>query len=227
MKSSHDRIHAEIKAIVFDLDGTLVDAYPGIHQSLNETLRALGLPEVDLYTLKRRVGRGVINLIQQSVPPEKVKAALEMFRASYDLTHLSGTHVLPYTRETLQILREKRIGLGVASNKPAEFTQNILRHFGLDRYFAVCAGPDVTIRAKPHPSMMEFVLKNLGVTANETLYVGDMTLDAETARNAGVQLALIPTGGHSREELVECDPDYLLDRLTDVVGIIDSEVRGG
>lgn len=80
-----------LRAIIFDLDGTLVDAYPGIHQSLNEMLRELQLPEVDLQTVKRRVGRGVVNLMQQSVPSEMVDRALPLFRNSYDHTHLSGT----------------------------------------------------------------------------------------------------------------------------------------
>ena len=213
-----------LRAIVFDLDGTLVDAYPGIHESLNEMLAELHLPAVDLSTVKRRVGRGVLNLIQSSVPGDKVQAGLELFRSSYDRTHLSGTHVLPDVSETLEQLKHRKIRLAVASNKPAEFTKNILEHFDLEKYFDLVAGPNLSIRAKPDPSMMNHVLATLNVRHEDALYVGDMTLDAETAQNAGMKLALIPTGGHTREELEACGPDYLLNRISDLIRIVDAEV---
>lgn len=209
------------RAIIFDLDGTLVDAYPGIHESLNEMLRELLLPEVDLQTVKRRVGRGVVNLMQQSVPPELVDHALKLFRESYDKTHLSGTFLLPDVRESLKALRERNILLGIASNKPADFTRNILTYLQIDEYFCCCSGPEGEIQPKPHPSMLQDMMRKMRVSENETLYVGDMTLDSETAKNAGVRLALIATGGHSKEELREIQPDYLLERLGDLVEVIE------
>jgi len=209
------------KAIIFDLDGTLVDSYPGIHQSLNEMLRTLHLAEVDTSTVKRRVGRGVINLVQQSVPPEMVERGLEFFRSSYNQTHLTGTFLLPDVKESLDILKNRKIAMALASNKPAEFTRNILVHLKIDSYFAECAGPEGEIHPKPHPSMLRFLMRKLNVTGKETLYVGDMTLDAETARNAGVDLALIPTGGHSVDELQAAKPDYLLNSVKDLVALTE------
>lgn len=216
-----------IHAIIFDLDGTLVDAYPGIHQSLNETLLTLNLPEVSLDVVKNRVGRGVINLIQQSVPPSLAERALQLFLSSYDRTHLSGTFLLPDVQRTLQELQRRKVRLAIASNKPAEFTQNILKQLELSEYFPVVAGPEGKIKPKPDPSMLESVMQSLGADRNETLYVGDMALDSETARNAGVRLALIASGGHAKEVLEKEKPDYLLNRFTDLIRIIDAEVGGG
>lgn len=212
-----------IKAIIFDLDGTLVDSYPGIHQSLNEMLRALKLPEVDLETVKRRVGRGVLNLMQSSVPAGTVPKALELFRESYDHTHLSGTLLLPDVVETLSELKKRGIALAIASNKPFEFTQNILKHLKIDSYFLACAGPEGEIKPKPHPSMLRSIMKQLYVDATVTLYVGDMTLDAETATNAGVRVGLIATGGHTKRELEGVRPDYLFSRLKELVEITEAE----
>jgi phosphoglycolate phosphatase len=212
-----------IKAIIFDLDGTLVDSYPGIHQSLNEMLRALNFPEVDLETVKRRVGRGVLNLMQSSVPKELVPEALEIFRESYDRTHLSGTVLLPGVVDALAELKKRGIALALASNKPVEFTHNILKHLKIDSFFLVYSGPDGEIKPKPDPSMLKSILKKLYADATVALYVGDMMLDAETARNAGVRFALIATGGHTREELKSVKPDYLLNRLKELVEITKSE----
>ena len=212
-----------IKAIVFDLDGTLVDSYPGIHQSLNEMLRSLNLPEVDLETVKRRVGRGVLNLMQSSVPPQLVPKALEIFRDSYDRTHLAGTFLLPDVEDTLAELKKRGIALALATNKPVEFTRNILHHLNIAQYFLVCSGPEGEIKPKPDPSMLVSIMKQLYVDATVAVYVGDMMLDAETARNAGVRLALIATGGHTREELASVNPDYLLSRLKELVEITESE----
>jgi phosphoglycolate phosphatase len=209
------------KAIIFDLDGTLVDAYPGIHQSLNEMLRELQLPEVDLETVKRRVGRGTVNLMQQSVPHELVDRALALFRKSYGNTHLTGSFLLPNVREILVALEKSNILLGIASNKPVDFTRNILKHLQIDEYFCCCSGPEGQIQPKPHPSMLQDMMRKMGVSEKETLYVGDMTLDSETAKNAGVRLALIATGGHSKEELQNIQPDYLLEGLGDLVEIIE------
>jgi phosphoglycolate phosphatase len=212
-----------IQAIIFDLDGTLVDSYPGIHQSLNAMLQALGQLEVDLETVKRRVGRGVLNLIQQSVPPELVSQGLELFRSSYDRTVLSGTFLLPDVRETLSELKRRKILLALASNKPVEFTLNIVDYLKIDSYFLVCSGPEGEIRPKPDPSMLRSILRQLHVGVDVTLYVGDMTLDAETARNAGVRLALVATGGNTRTELAGTNPDYLLNSLKELIWITESE----
>jgi phosphoglycolate phosphatase len=211
------------KAIIFDLDGTLVDSYPGIHQSLNEMLRALELPEVDLETVKRRVGRGIFNLMQESVPLDLVPRALELFRSSYDQTHLSGTSLLPGVKQTLEELKKRQIRMAIASNKPAEFTRNILKYLKIDSFFAAVAGPEGEIRPKPHPSMLVFLMKSMRVHPQETLYVGDMTLDSEAARNAGTSLALIATGGHTKEELEAVQPDYLFSSMNELVNTVTSD----
>ncbi len=208
------------KAIIFDLDGTLVDSYPGIHQSLNEMLRMLKYPEVDLQTVKRRVGRGIINLVTESVSPDLVEQGVDIFRASYDQTHLAGTVLLPDVSWTLGLLYERGVRMAVASNKPPGFSLNILKHLDILRYLSGgCAGPNGSIHPKPHPSLLLHVMKSLAASTDETLYVGDMTLDAETAANAHVRFALIPSGGHSREELEKVNPDYLLTDFADLLQI--------
>lgn len=203
-------------AVVFDLDGTLVDSYPAIHESLNHTLQAMGLPPLEIDSVKQMVGRGLENLMQQAVGPERWQEAVPLFRKSYDETHLRGTFLLPDVYSTLQELHLHRVKLAVASNKPAEYTKNILRHLRVDRFIQACAGPRDGIPPKPDPAMMQSLLSLLEVSADRTLYVGDMTLDVQTARNAGVRVALIPTGGQSFEDLLQAHPDYLLHHFSEL-----------
>jgi len=207
--------------MIFDLDGTLVDSYPGILQSLNETLRHLGRPSVDLPGVKRMVGRGVENLMQQAAG-ERWQEALTFFRESYNRTHLTGSTLMPDVQRILQALRERGTLLGVASNKPPEYTRNILKHLQIDVFFQDVCGPDGSIQPKPHPSMLTHVMEHLGVSADQTLYVGDMALDAETAHNAKVAVALIPGGGATLVELQAAHPDYLLLKFDDVLSLVTS-----
>jgi len=201
---------------IFDLDGTLVDSYPGILESLNETLRAIGKPSVDLATVKRMVGRGVENLMQQAAG-DRWQEAIKIFRESYDRTHLTGSSLMPEVDSTLEALRAHQVMLAIASNKPPVYTRNIVRYLGISQFFDSISGPGIDIQPKPHPSMLTHIMQHLNATARQTLYVGDMLLDAETARNAGVRVALIPGGGGDLDDLRNAHPDYLLTNFSDLI----------
>jgi phosphoglycolate phosphatase-like HAD superfamily hydrolase len=110
--------------------------------------------------------------------------------------------------------------LAVASNKPSDYTRSIVAHLKIDRFFSEVSGPGGAIQPKPDPSMLTSLMYKLEVTAAQTLYVGDMPLDAETAQNAGVSVALIPSGGGTFEELKTAKPDYLLQKISDLPGVL-------
>jgi phosphoglycolate phosphatase len=207
------------KSLIFDLDGTLVDSYPAIHESLNYTLTSFGRSPVDLATVKKMVGRGLENLIHDAIGPDHLKAGVELFKRSYDQTHLHGTFLLPKVKDTLQLLHRSGLSMAIASNKPSGYSRNILQHLAIDQYFAACYGPDIVQHTKPHPAMLQGLMKLLSVLPQQTLYIGDMILDLETARNANVKVALIPTGGNSVEELKEIYPDYLLEDFSELINL--------
>jgi 2-phosphoglycolate phosphatase len=209
------------KTIIFDLDGTLIDSYSAIQESLNFVLKNYGLPKVDLPTVKKMVGRGLENLMQQAVGEENKEQAIALFRKSYDETVMRGTFLLPEVAETIRNLYGKGIKMAVASNKPSIYSRTILENFGLNPYFEACYGPDVVKHTKPHPAMLEGLMKELNADKKETLYVGDMVIDVETARNAGVPVALIATGGNSSDELRTLNPDYFLESFGDLRLIIE------
>jgi len=206
-------------SIIFDLDGTLVDSYPAILESLNSTRKLFHKSPLDLETVKKMVGKGIENLITQAIGAENMAEGVKMFRASYDETHRRETFLLPDVYSTLATLHRKGIKMSVASNKPSDYSKNILRHLGIDHFVIDCYGPDRGVSPKPDPAMLKTLMSLMDCTPEETLYVGDMALDAQTARNAGVYVALIPTGGGSVEELQSAQPDFLLSRFSEVLDL--------
>jgi len=191
-----------IRAIVFDLDGTLVDSFEAIHASLIVAMTSLNLPPWDLDTTVRHVGRGVDFLVESAVGPALKDKALELFRTDYAKTCLTRTRLLPTVCETLTRLVRSGYALAVATNKPIDFTRNILEHLGVASYFRCVLGPEQVARPKPAPDMLQAILASLEVQPSQCLYVGDMPLDVETATQAGVSCILVATGAFAWSDLV-------------------------
>ncbi len=205
------------RSIIFDLDGTLVDSYPAILESLNHVLKKFHKDPIDLETVKKLVGKGIENLITRAIGAENVREGVKAFRGSYDETHRRGTFLLPGVLSTLEGLHRKGIGMSVASNKPSDYSKSILAHLQINQFFLDCYGPDRGVPPKPDPAMLRALIRLMDSSAEDTLYVGDMALDVQTARNAGVRVALIPTGGGSPEELRSAGPDFLLSDFSDIL----------
>lgn len=208
-------------AAIFDLDGTLIDSYPGILESLNYALTSLGRPAIDLGSVKKMVGKGLENLIHQAIGPEAFEEGKKLFRARYDEAHITGTFLLPEVVETLSALQRKGVKMSVASNKPSDYTRNILRHLDLERFFTYSFGPEHVQKTKPDPAMLRELIQRMKVGPREVLYIGDMLMDIQTARNASVDVAVIPSGGNSRDELASGSPDYLLNVISQLVPLFE------
>jgi phosphoglycolate phosphatase len=190
-----------IRAVVFDLDGTLVDSYAAITASLNRAREEFSLPRLSDDEVRRRVGRGLEALISELVGPDHVDEGVRLFREHYATVFGATTVALPGVRRTLEEMDHRGYRMAVASNKPARFGRAILRGLDLERRFVEIQGPDLVGRAKPHPAMLERCLEALATTADETVYVGDMVLDVETAGRAGVPVLLVAGGSSSSEDL--------------------------
>jgi len=189
------------KGIIFDLDGTLVDSFPAIHQSLSRAMERVGVPPWPLQQTLRSVGRGADALLETAVGPEKKARALALFKEDYRVTCLEKTSLYPGVIEGLTALQRSGRALAVASNKPLAFTRIILEHLGVAAFFDSVAGPEQVEHPKPHPAMIRAILQALRLAPDECIYVGDMPLDLETASRAEVHCVLVATGAHSAEEL--------------------------
>jgi 2-phosphoglycolate phosphatase len=216
-----------VRAVVFDLDGTLLDSYAAIHESLNSVLRAFGRPEVTLGETRTRVGYGLEALIAGCLGPQDVAEGVRLFRESYERAGPESSSLLPGADDVTRTLAARGLPLAIASNKPAYFSRQLLSRLGIADRFAVITGPDDGFPPKPAPHMVLVALAKMGTKASESLFVGDMPIDVATARAAGMPVAVLPTGSATRAELEAASPDLLLPGLPDLMQLLDAKAGQG
>lgn len=193
-----------IRAALFDFDGTLADSFAAITSSTNHVRAGYGLPPLPEGEVRKYVGYGLTHLMADLVPGAPVEEAVGRYREHHARVMLAETRLMPGVAETIPELARRGLCLGVCSNKRVEFTRELVRALGLGEYFACVLGPDdVGQRAKPDPAMLLEGLSRLKVSANETVYVGDMVVDVQTARAAGVPVWLILADGGGEPDSVE------------------------
>ena len=212
------------RAVLFDFDGTLADSYPAITASVNHVRAAHGLPPLDEAEVRRHVGRGPAYLLEHTVPGSSDPAQdLARYRAHHPSVMRSGTRLFPGAREALQALKDAGRGTAVCSNKPKRFTQELLAYLELDLLVDVVLGPEDVARPKPAPDMLRAALARLCLPPPDALYVGDMVVDIETARGAGVRVWVVPTGSDTRSTLLAAGPDRLLHGLREIPDLLRHE----
>jgi 2-phosphoglycolate phosphatase len=204
-------------AVLFDFDGTLIDSYPAIAASVNFVRQAHGLPPLDILEVKQHVGRGPDHLLSHTVPDFRAEIDVPRYRAHHPTVMLAGTSLLPGAADVLRALHGAGKRLGLCSNKPRLFSGKLLQHLDIDRLFEVVLGPEDVPRPKPAPDMLVTALERLQMPAERVLYVGDMTVDIETARSAGVKVWVVPTGSDCRAVLEAAGPDRLLEELHELI----------
>jgi 2-phosphoglycolate phosphatase len=211
------------RAVLFDFDGTLADSYPAITASVNAVRAVHGLAPLPEDEVRRHVGRGPAYLVEHTVPGGDVAADVARYRAHHPSVMRQGTRLLPGVADTLAALQKAGFLLAVVSNKPVAFTRELLDVFGVARRFSAVLGPEDVPRPKPAPDMLQAGLQRLNVTPTEALYVGDMTVDIQTARAAGVRVWVVPTGSDTRAALEAAHADRLLGTFADLLpGLTDA-----
>jgi HAD superfamily hydrolase (TIGR01509 family) len=136
-----------------------------------------------------------------------------------------GTRLLPGAALTLKELHGRGLKLGVCSNKPAVFTRKLLTWLDVADRFDVVLGPEDVARPKPAPDMLRLALRRLNAAPAEAVYVGDMVVDVETARAAGITVWVVPTGSDERATLEAARPDRLLHGLDELPALVASDIR--
>ena len=193
------------KTYIFDLDGTLLDTLNDLHASCNYALRTHGMPERSLEEVRQFVGNGVKKLMERAIPDgldnPLFEETLQTFRQHYLLHNLDTTLPYPGIMEMLQQLKAQGKRIAVVSNKFYAATQDLCKHFFGDT-IQVAIGEREDIKKKPAPDTVLEALRQLQVTRQDAVYVGDSEVDVETARNSGIPCISVLWGFRSKSFLL-------------------------
>lgn len=181
----------EKKAVIFDLDGTLVHSLPDICGALNMIRARRGEPKFTETEVREHIGKGARHLVKSCFPDVVDDKALELITKEYrdnctNHPHMGG-HLYPGVKETLVELRGRGYLLAVATNKPTAAAIASLNYYLPGFGFEWVAGPERVSEKKPHPAHLTEVMEKIGVFSVATLYVGDSQVDLEVAERAGVK----------------------------------------
>jgi phosphoglycolate phosphatase len=209
------------KAVLFDLDGTLIDSRRDIASSVNIMLEDMGFAargEEEIYGF---IGGGVYKLVLASLPPgaaDKVDEGVDRFWLIYKDHVLDTTIAFPGIEKSLEAM--SGLKLAVATNKPLTHAELILQGLGLSGMFSSVKGWEPGIPVKPDPAILLLALKEMDVQADDAVMVGDSMNDLLAARAAKVRCALVGYGYGKKERLIEAGPDFFADTVEDLQEII-------
>jgi 2-phosphoglycolate phosphatase len=208
---------SHFRAVFFDFDGTLADSYEAIAASVNYIRALRGHDPLPTETVKRHVGRGPQYLLTMTVPGTDLEVDLARYRAHHPTIMADKTWLLPGAADLLRALHGGGKKVALCSNKPRLFSRDLLVHFKVAECFDVVLGPEDVPRPKPAPDVIRAALERLDMAAADVLYIGDMVVDIETARAAGVAVWIVPTGSDTLETLTAGKPDRILTSLSEML----------
>jgi phosphoglycolate phosphatase len=213
---------SSVRALIFDLDGTLIDSKKDLILSVNAMLREMGRRELSEDTIAGYIGAGAPLLIARALGDaaldEEKKRGLEFFLDYYELHKMDNTRPYPGVAEALAELRD--YPMAVLTNKPFRISRRILDEMGLAGSFHSIYGGNSFETKKPDPLGVKTILREFSVAPHEALLVGDSGVDVLTARNAGTQAAMV-TYGFGVYDRAAQPADAYLDRLTDLVPLLN------
>jgi len=206
-----------VHLMVFDLDGTLADTGADLADSVNRTLRSMGIPTRPVPEILRFVGDGVRKLLERSLGEThrwRLEEALRSFKGIYAEHLLDRTALYPGVTDILRRFSDK--AKVIITNKNADFSLALCRGLGIEACFREIIGGDSTAFMKPDPRVLLPLMERYGSKPEETLVVGDGVNDILLARNAGARSCAFLNGIGMREELLGLKPDFAIERIADL-----------
>ena len=212
----------EIRLVLFDLDGTLVDSVGDLAWCGNAMRERLGLPVHDEQAARSWVGNGLERFVKRVLTGEMdaepvadlYERGLEIFRELYAAHASDRSALYPGVIETLQRLSTKDLKLGCVTNKPEPFTSRLITEMGLDSYFELVVAGNTTARKKPDPMPLHYAADHFGLEYDRCLMVGDSSNDVVAARAAGFAIVCVPYGYNHGQDIRHSNPDLVVENLT-------------
>lgn len=213
------------KLVMFDLDGTLLDSVPDMALAVDDMLQQLGREPAGMERVRNWVGNGALLLVRRAlaggvdctgVSEADAEAALPLFMDAYARAN-GHTVRYPGVLECLNALRDAGVQLGLVTNKPERFIPALLREQQLDGFFHWIVGGDTFPRRKPEPDGLLWVMAQAGVSASQSLFVGDSRNDILAARAAGVPCVALTYGYNYGEDIALHGPELIVDGLQELL----------
>lgn len=217
-----------VRAVLIDLDGTLLDTIPDLAAAANLMLAELGRPPLDATLIRTFVGKGIPRLVERviaaacgSAADSAVQArALPIFERCYEGVNGAHTAIYPGVIEGLDALRAQGLPLACVTNKAARFTLPLLEHQGIRHYFAEVVAGDALARKKPDPDQLLHACGRLDVTPRDMLMIGDSVNDALAARAAGCPVFCVTYGYNEGMDVRDLDVDAIVASLPEAARLI-------
>jgi phosphoglycolate phosphatase len=221
-----------LRLVMFDLDGTLIDTAPEIADAVNDTLAQCGLPLVSQQQVRDWIGHGTRTLLIAALASAQGRTVQEI-GADPDLPRIAGifdghyqqrcgssSQPYPHVVDVLDSLRAHGVHLAVVTNKEGRYTDTVLRAHQFDQRFDLVISGDTLATKKPDPAGIAHCLAHCAVPAEHALFVGDSSIDAATARNAGVPVWLLPYGYNMGQAIEACGPDRVIPDMRALLALL-------
>lgn len=216
------------KAVIFDLDGTLLDTIQDIGESVNASLKKHNHKGYSIAEYKYFVGRGIDETIttcikKGGINPTEFDSIKKGYMEEYKIRHNLNTKPYDGIVELLNDLKESGVKVNVLSNKPHHQTLKSIKHYFHKFKFDFIYGKKPEFRIKPYPESIFDMIEKLGIDKKDILYIGDTNTDIQTANNAGLTSVGVLWGFRDRLELEKEGATYIVDKPSDILKIVNGE----
>ena len=208
-----------VLGVLWDMDGTVLDTLEDLHAAVNVSLRHFSLPEVSLEAVRAGLGNGAAHLVSAVAPAERVPEVLAFYKPWYDAHCNIKTRPYPGILPLMEALRARGVRQAIISNKPHPAVKALAEAY-FPGLLDSAVGESETVRRKPNPDAVLHAVKEMGLSLEDCVYVGDTEVDLATARNAGMPCITVTWGFRSREHLLAAGATRMADSAEELASML-------
>lgn len=211
------------KAVIFDMDGTILNTLEDLKNATNYSLRQFGMPERSLEEVRMFVGNGIRKLVERAVPAgtseEKIAQVFDVFLEYYEIHSADNTSPYPGILELVEKLKKSGIKTAVSTNKADVPAQELGREY-FNGIFDLIVGQQDGLKVKPAPDSVNKILSILDIQKKDAIYIGDSDVDAQTAKNSGLDFIGVSWGFRGREFLEKNGAKNIVDNANEILDLV-------
>ena len=211
------------KAVIFDMDGTILNTLEDLKNATNYSLRQFGMPERSLEEVRMFVGNGIRKLVERAVPSgaseEKIAQVFDVFLEYYEIHSADNTSPYPGILELVEKLKKSGIKTAVSTNKADVPAQELGRKY-FNGIFDLIVGQQDGLKVKPAPDSVNKILSILDIQKKDAIYIGDSDVDVQTAKNSGLDFIGVSWGFRGREFLEKNGAKNIVDNANEILDLV-------